>query len=183
MCFLIFCFCFCFLFFVFLLCFFRSAPAAHGRSRLGLKLELHLPAFTTAMPDLSHIFNLHYSSQPCWIRNPLSEARHWTCVLMDRVNFVSAEPQGELPPLCFDWTLMGSAHAHCLPFSLPGGSWQMPCASIRSRALPGNPHNPLTVLALPTPAAREAGQRASSALPCPASDTWHFLFCPFVSLN
>ena len=45
--------------------------------RLGVKPELQLLAYTTAttMLDLSHIFDLHHSSWPCWILNPLSEAR------------------------------------------------------------------------------------------------------------
>ena len=43
---------------------------------LGVKLELQLPAYTTATAtlDLSRIFNLH-SSQQYWILNLLSRAR------------------------------------------------------------------------------------------------------------
>ena len=55
--------------------------------RLGVELQLQLPAYTTATatatPEASCIFNLHRSSQPCWILNPLSEARDRTCILMD----------------------------------------------------------------------------------------------------
>ena len=53
--------------------------------RLGIKLELQMPAYTivTAMRDLRLICNLLYSSQQCWIPDPLSEARDQTCVLMD----------------------------------------------------------------------------------------------------
>ena len=47
--------------------------------RLGVELELQPPAYTTATatatPLPSHICNLHYGSQQCWILNPLSEAR------------------------------------------------------------------------------------------------------------
>ena len=32
---------------------------------------------------LSHIYNLHHSSQQCWILNPLSEARDQIHLLMD----------------------------------------------------------------------------------------------------
>ena len=39
-------------------------------------------ATATAMPDLRGSV-LHHSSQQCRILNPLSEARDWTCVLMD----------------------------------------------------------------------------------------------------
>ena len=53
--------------------------------RLGAKLELQLPAYTTAtaIRDLSHICDLHHSSQQCWIFNPLSKARDQTCIFMD----------------------------------------------------------------------------------------------------
>ena len=54
---------------------------AYGRSRLGVELELQLPATATAtaIPDLSHICNLHYSR----ILNPLNKARDRTCILVD----------------------------------------------------------------------------------------------------
>ena len=46
-------------------------------SRLGVELELQLPAYATATatPDPSHIYNLGYSLQLCWVLTPLSEAR------------------------------------------------------------------------------------------------------------
>ena len=42
--------------------------------RLGTELELQLPAYTTAiaMPDPSHVCDLHHSSRQSWILNPLS---------------------------------------------------------------------------------------------------------------
>ena len=45
--------------------------------RLGVALELQLPAYTTAtaVPDPSHICDLHPSLQQRQILNPLSEAR------------------------------------------------------------------------------------------------------------
>ena len=54
-------------------------------SRLGVELELQLSAFatTTATWDLSHVYDLHYSSQQHQIPNPLSMARDQTRVLMD----------------------------------------------------------------------------------------------------
>ena len=54
-------------------------------SRLGVESELQLLAYTTAiaMPDLSHVCNLHPSSWQCQILNPLSAARDQTRVLMD----------------------------------------------------------------------------------------------------
>ena len=50
--------------------------------RLGGESE-QSPVYVTAMPDLSHICDLHHSSRQQWILNPLSEARDRTCVLMD----------------------------------------------------------------------------------------------------
>ena len=45
--------------------------------RLGVELKLQLLAYATdtAMWDLSHVCDLHHSSQQCQILNPLSEAR------------------------------------------------------------------------------------------------------------
>ena len=54
---------------------------------LGVKLELQLPAYTTAraMPDLSCIYGLHHSLWHCRILNPLNEARDRTQILMDTI--------------------------------------------------------------------------------------------------
>ena len=53
--------------------------------RLGVKSELQLPASTTAtvMPDLSHLCDLHHSSQQHRLLNPLSGARGGTHNFMD----------------------------------------------------------------------------------------------------
>ena len=53
--------------------------------RLGVKLELQPPAYTTAtaMQDPNRMCNLHGSSRQRRILNPLSEARGQTWVLMD----------------------------------------------------------------------------------------------------
>ena len=53
--------------------------------RLGVELELQLPAYTTATATwyLSHNCDLHHSSRQCRILNALSEARDGTCILMD----------------------------------------------------------------------------------------------------
>ena len=50
-------------------------------SRLGIELELWLPAYAT--PDPSHIFDLLHSSWQCQILNPLSKTRDRTLVLVD----------------------------------------------------------------------------------------------------
>ena len=67
--------------------------------RLGVRSELQLPAYVTAIPmqDLSYVCNLHHSSWQLWILNPLIKARDQTCILMFMlVAFVTAEPQWEL---------------------------------------------------------------------------------------
>ena len=48
--------------------------------RLGVELELRLPAYTaaTASQDLSRVYDLHHSSRQC-----LSEARDRTHILTD----------------------------------------------------------------------------------------------------
>ena len=53
--------------------------------RLGVELELQLLAYTTATAlwDLSCICDPHHSSWQCRILSLLSEARDWTCILMD----------------------------------------------------------------------------------------------------
>ena len=53
--------------------------------RLGVESELQPLAYTTAKAtwDPSCIFALHYSSQRCWILNPLSKAKDQTCIFMD----------------------------------------------------------------------------------------------------
>ena len=59
--------------------------------RLGLHAELQLPAYTTAMPDSSHICDLHHSSQQHWILNPRGKARDRTSWIL--VGFVTTEPR------------------------------------------------------------------------------------------
>ena len=59
---------------------FRAASATYEVPRLGVQLELQLPAYitTTATPDLSCVFDLCHSSCKHRILNPLSEARDQT---------------------------------------------------------------------------------------------------------
>ena len=66
--------------------------------RLGVKLELQWPAHTTAtaMPDPSHIFDLHHHSWQCGILKPLSGARNRTFILMDTSQ------------VCYCWTTRGT---------------------------------------------------------------------------
>ena len=51
--------------------------------RLGVELELQLPAYTTAMWDASRICDLHHCSWQCLIFNPLSKGKDRNSVLMD----------------------------------------------------------------------------------------------------
>ena len=53
--------------------------------RQGAELELHLPAYVTAIAtwDPSYVCNLHQSSGQRWILNPLSKTRDHTCILTD----------------------------------------------------------------------------------------------------
>ena len=69
----------------YLFCFLGPPPRHMEVSRLGVELELQLPAYTTAtaMADPSRVCDLHRSSRQHWILNPLSKARDRTCNLMD----------------------------------------------------------------------------------------------------
>ena len=84
--------------FVLFFCLFRATPVVYGgsqaRSPIGAVAtglcQSHSnarskPAYAraTAMPDPSHIGDLHHSSQQRRILNPLREARDWTHILMD----------------------------------------------------------------------------------------------------
>ena len=69
----------------FLFVFLGQHPQHMEIPRLGVELELQLPAYTivTAMLDPGCVCYLHCSSQQCQILNPLSEARDPTLLLMD----------------------------------------------------------------------------------------------------
>ena len=62
--------------------------------KLGVELELQLPAYTTATAtrDLSHICDIHHSSWQGQIPNPVNETRDQTCILIDtsQIQFQSA---------------------------------------------------------------------------------------------
>ena len=81
----------------------ESHPRHMEVPRLGVQMELQLSAYTTAtaMPDLSHVCDLHHSSQQHRILNPLSEARdrtrnlmvpswiHFSCAMMGTLGTLS----------------------------------------------------------------------------------------------
>ena len=62
--------------------------------RLGVKseLQLQLPAYATAPPDLSRIWDLYHRLEQRQILNPLSKARDRTRVLIDtsQIRFLCA---------------------------------------------------------------------------------------------
>ena len=66
--------------------------------RLGVKLKLERLAYTTATAtqDPSRVCNLHHSSWQRQILKPLSEAKDWTCILMElKSGSLTSEPQKE----------------------------------------------------------------------------------------
>ena len=69
--------------FFFFLVFLGPYPQYMEVPRLGVRLELQRPAYTTATRDPSHVCDLHHSSRQRQILNPPSKARDWTPVLMD----------------------------------------------------------------------------------------------------
>ena len=82
---LTFLFSFFFFFFLVRVCFLGPHLWHMEVSMLGAESELQLPAYTiaTAMPDPSHICNLHHSSRQRQLLNLLSKARYRTHILMD----------------------------------------------------------------------------------------------------
>ena len=76
----------------FLFVFLGPHPQNMEVSRLGVKSELLLLAYATAMQDQSHVCDLQHSSWQCRILNPLSEARDraWNLMVPSRVHFLCA---------------------------------------------------------------------------------------------
>ena len=69
-----------------LFAFSRAPPEGYGGSQARGLMELYPLAYATAaaMPDPSHVCDLHHSSMQCWILTPLSRARDRTHNLMVR---------------------------------------------------------------------------------------------------
>ena len=84
--------------------FFRASPVACGssqaRGQIGAAAAglCHSHSSTT----LSHICDLHCSSQQRWVLNPLTWVRDRTPVLMDTSQIVTTEPQWEFPNIFLD---------------------------------------------------------------------------------
>ena len=62
---------------------FKAAPWHMKVPRLGVELELQLPAYTTATQDPSHFCDLHCISWQCHALNPVRGAGDGTCVVRD----------------------------------------------------------------------------------------------------
>ena len=77
--------------------------------RLVVKLEMQLQTYTTAtaIPDPSHVCNLHHSCQQHWILNLLSEAKDRTCVLMDASQIPFHWAATEKSKIMFYWNNLG----------------------------------------------------------------------------
>ena len=87
---------------------FLGPPMWHTEvTRLGVEMELQLPAYITATAARgpSHVCDLYHSSQQRWILNQLSKARDQTLVLMDT--------RLDLLPLCHN----GNSHTYVYSFS------------------------------------------------------------------
>ena len=85
-------------FFLFFLLF-RAIPVAYGGSQAGGRIRAIAPATAaaTATQDPSHVCDLHHSSGPRQILNPLNEVRDGTQSLMVPSQIVSTAPPRELP--------------------------------------------------------------------------------------
>ena len=87
----------CFVLLLLSFCLFRATPTAYGGSQVRVLIGA-VAAYTTATatPDLSHICDLHHSSQQRQILNPLKEARDRTAASWFLVRLVSAAPRNFL---------------------------------------------------------------------------------------
>ena len=100
-------FSFLFFFFFFFFFFFKIFLELHLQHmevpRLGVESELQLLAYATATAtwDPRHICDLHHSSWQCQILNPLSEARDWTCILVDTSQICLHWATTGIPPVLF----------------------------------------------------------------------------------
>ena len=80
--------------FILFIYFFRVVPWHMDVPRLGGRIRAAAASLGTAsaMPDLSHVCDLHHSSWQCQTPDPLNEARDQTRILMDpsQIHFLCA---------------------------------------------------------------------------------------------
>ena len=64
---------------------FRATSTAYGDSQASGQIRASAAGLhhKHSMWDPSLVCDLHHSSRQCWILNPLSEARDWTCIFTD----------------------------------------------------------------------------------------------------
>ena len=106
--------------------------------RLGVRLELQVPAYTTATatPDLSCICGLHWSSQQSRTLNPLSEARDRTYILLDSswvcYHWATTGTPGTVDTVDLgrDHSLLWGCPVHCRMFSSILGLYPLDAKSI-----------------------------------------------------
>ena len=112
-----------FTFFFFFLVFSRATPTAYGGSQArGLigAVDASLRHSHRATPDLSRVFDLHQSSQQCWILNLMSEARDGIHNLMvPKSDSLTNEPQEDLRLFTFKSFLIHRKRSWLSPRSSP----------------------------------------------------------------
>ena len=66
-------------------CLFKAAPMAYGGSQAKGPIRAAAAGLHHSHSNVgsSHVYDLHHSSRPHWILNPLSEAKDQTRILMD----------------------------------------------------------------------------------------------------
>ena len=109
-------------FFFFFFCFLGPHLRHMEVPRLGVQLELQLPAYTTATATLvpRRVWDLYHSSRQCQILNPLSEARDRTRNLMVSSQFRFCCAMMGAPGCCLDILLPNNQYAiQWLPYQLP----------------------------------------------------------------
>ena len=119
--------------------FFRTKPVAYGSSQARGSGWIRAAAaclhHSHRTPDLSHIYDLHNSSQQQWILNPISKARDRTRILLDtgRVNY--------------HWAMMGTPAVRFLTNCATAGTtlryqWSPTCQITLSTTWPLLYHSP-----------------------------------------
>ena len=114
-----------------LLCFFffRAAPAAYGDSQA--RSNWRYSCWPTPQPQhhqISRVCDLHYSSQQCWILNPLNKARDRT---QNFSGLISLHQDGNSPASILNPTLQSL----CLKKSHGPQAWAKLEASIVHAAI------------------------------------------------
>ena len=75
-----------------------TIPVAYGGSpaRSSIRTVAASLCHSHCNPGFEPLLCLHHNSRQCWILNPLSNVRDWTCVLMDTIQ------------VCYLWAITGT---------------------------------------------------------------------------